>query len=70
MVEPKGFKCRLLLETLGKTPVTVTPQQKISKTLNFQNSLKILNLYFWADHVYFWGDNVYFGKIRFTLPDS
>ena len=38
-----------------ETPVTVTPQQKISKNFKFiQNSLEILNVYFWGDNVYFW----------------
>ena len=40
----------------------------------FQNSLKILNIYFWGDNVFFWGDEVYsrgfskilgFGEFRF-----
>ena len=44
-----------------ETPVTMTPQQKISKTLNSsQSALKILHVYFWGDNVYFWGNNVYF----------
>ena len=44
-----------------ETPVTVTPQQKISKTLNSSNiPSKILNVYFWGKNVYFWGTNVYF----------
>ena len=43
-----------------ETPVTVTPQQKISKTLNLPKFLEILNVYFWGDNAYFWGDNVYF----------
>ena len=44
-----------------ETPVTVTPQQEISKTLKFfQNSLDLLNVYFWGDNAYFGGDNVYF----------
>ena len=44
-----------------ETPVTVTPQQEISKSLKFfQNSLKILNVCFWGDNVYCWGDNFYF----------
>ena len=42
-------------------PVTVTPQQTISKTLNSsKTSLKVLNVYFGGDRIYFWGDNVYF----------
>ena len=44
------------------TPVTVTPQQRISKT--FQNPLKILNVYFRGDNVHFRGDNVYFWENR------
>ena len=44
-----------------ETPVTMTPQQKISKSFNScKNYLKILNVYFWGTNVYFWGTNVYF----------
>ena len=44
-----------------ETPVTVTPQQEISKTLNSSKiPLKILSVYFWGKNVYFWGENVYF----------
>ena len=53
-----------------ETPVTVTPQQKISKTLNSsKNSLKILSVYFWGDSVYFWGVNVYFGETTLTFGE-
>ena len=46
---------------LFETPVTVTPQQEISKTLNSSKiPQKILNIYFWGTSVYFWGTSVYF----------
>ena len=51
-----------------KTALTMTPQQEILKHFTFfkffQNSLKLLNVYFWGDNVYFWGDKVYFGDSR------
>ena len=45
-----------------ETPVTVTPQQEISKTLNSSKiPFKILNVYLWGTSVYFWEMlNVYF----------
>ena len=54
-----------------ETPVTVTPQQEISKTFKlFKNSLKILNIDFWGKSVYFWGKSVYFwGKERLLLGE-
>ena len=38
--------------------------------LSLNNSLKILNVYFWGDNVYFGGNKVYLGEVRFTLGDS
>ena len=43
-----------------ETPVTETPQQKISKTLILPNSLERLNVSFGGNDVYFGGNNVYF----------
>ena len=35
-----------------ETPETATPQQEISESLKFfQNSLKILKVYFWGDSI-------------------
>ena len=54
-----------------ETPVTVTTQQEISKTISsFHKPLKLLNVYFWGDDVYFWGSKVTSGEIRFNLGDS
>ena len=33
---------------------------KIGQFQFFQNSLKVLNVYFWGDSIYFWGNKVYF----------
>ena len=54
---------RVLVLDIFETPVTVTPQQEISKTLNSaQISLKMLS-------VYFWGTSVYFGERAFTFGE-
>ena len=47
-----------------ETPVAVTSQQEISKTLNSSKIPKELL------HIYFSGDRLAFGEIRFILRDS
>ena len=54
----------LSLEVLFEILVTMTPEQKISLTLNSSKlPPKLLNVYFWGDKAYFW-------EIRSTLGDS
>ena len=55
-----------------ETPVTVTPQQKISETSSSSKILKrILNVYLCGDNVYFWGDNAFtVGEITFTFGEK
>ena len=55
-----------------ETPVTVTLQQEISKKnfKFFENSLKILNVYFWGKNIDFWERAFTFGEITFTFGDN
>ena len=65
-------KTRDLKLDIFETPVTVTPQQEISKTLNSSSSKidwKLLNVYF-GEITFTFGEITFtFGEIRFTLGD-
>ena len=57
----KGMTSQSYIFDIFETPVTMTPQQEISKTPNsLQLLLGILNIYFWGDNIYFGGKDVYF----------
>ena len=55
-----------------ETPVTVTPQQEISKTLSSSKTPhKILNVYFWGKKTFAFGERAFtLGERTFTFGDS
>ena len=62
----------ILKDRVQDTPLTLTPQQKISNTLKFfQNSLHILNVYIWQYLKFTFGAIAFtFGETMFTFRET
>ena len=56
---PKSSADEMYRLDIFETPVSDPPTRNFLNFKFFQNSLNILNVYFWGKNVYFWGDNVY-----------
>ena len=57
-----GFPCKYSLAIFETPCDREPPTEKFKNFKFFQNSFKVLNVYFWGDNVDFWGDNVYFRR--------